>query len=629
MRRFLHEQRSRTVRDVAKDTVDAQASEHFDEFQGRIFIVDLSQVDGQTEDFDGSKWLDNRVKDGRPLGFAVEWSADRTKDSDNPVALMQFATDDTVLLLRTHVTKNWLPAVVVRALESTECEKLCMVFEGAHKEKVLNTFNFIPSGISELCVLADEKGLPEEVGQGLKSLAEHFGLHIRRDTRIARSNWAAPELSQEQARFAAEEAYFCFHVFKKVAELEDAEHWTKGNDINKGVLEIMPQWIKHGIIRKSDGLWCNVCNRGPMLVPMVVEKHIEGKKHMSHMEAKGLVEKQRTVAEELSEKYIVEGIVEGNGIIPDLRVGEYKCTLCDAGPFSAISLLDAHIGSKKHTKAKAMGMAGQKQATGTAGKEKEKEPAAPIETIADQMWNMPDYVREENGMLECTLCQAKVNAVMSMYLHLGGEKHARRCQASEFDDVIYIKEKGRLETMKDGRPVVRSGYKAPSKSSRSTKTSSSSTARSGAPDLPKGWEEYRDPQSGCSYYYNPSKGISVWERPGQERPVEAPEKPAPTLLPPGWTSVPCDGGCYYADVQTQASQWQAPEAYVHGDWGRFVDPAGRAYWSSPQKKVSFYEDDTNWSRLQDQQNREYWSNDILGIRFFERHPSEYTEHMAA
>ena len=57
---------------------------------------------------------------------------------------------------------------------------------------------------------------------------------------------------------------------------------------------------------------------------------------------------------------------------------------------------------------------------------------------------------------------------------------------------------------------------------------------------------------------------------------------------------------------------------MHGDWGRQVDPTGRAFWESREPQLSFYETDGEWKRLVDHNQRIYWSNPTTNVRFLER-----------
>ncbi|CAK0856743.1 unnamed protein product [Prorocentrum cordatum] len=172
-----------------------ERSENYHRFQGQTIVVDLADVNGETEDFPGRHWLEGITRDNKPVGWDLEWQPDRTKETDNPIALMQFADDKVALLLRTHRTRNWLPVSVMRTLLSESCKKVQVGWDGPDRQKMQSTFNFLPLGILDMSELAKVKGV---AAQGLKSLSEHFGMKMKKDSRIARSNWADKELTEQQ-----------------------------------------------------------------------------------------------------------------------------------------------------------------------------------------------------------------------------------------------------------------------------------------------------------------------------------------------------------------------------------------------------------------------------------------------
>mmetsp|Transcript_97900 Transcript_97900/g.227007 ORF Transcript_97900/g.227007 Transcript_97900/m.227007 type:complete len:584 (-) Transcript_97900:47-1798(-) len=567
--------------------------QEFDEFRGQLFVVDLADIDGHSEEFQGRAWLENRVREKLPMGWDLEWQPDRTKESDNPIALMQFADESTALLLRTHRTRNWLPTAVLKALLSDSCTKVGVGWDGPDKLKMQSTFNFLPQGIYDLSEVAKKKGLGE---QGLKTLTEHFGLKMRKDPRVARSNWASPFLTQEQVYYAAEDAYFSYLLYDKLRNLPDksASEVDGYNHLNQGVLQLEPGWEEQGIERRHDGLYCSLCEKGPMTVPQIVARHMEGQKHKKKMEQKC----PTCVPEELSDEYLLQGIVAGDDT-NDIRVGEYKCMICNAGPFNALQTVDQHLKSKKHIK----------NTTPAPEPSPAEEEDAKRDLIEEQMWNMPDYVELEGTTLTCTLCNSRATAVAPMRLHLGGDKHAKKCRSSGHDELIYVQERSRLEIMSSGKPVMRKVAKK-TQAPRDAEKPAPKPSEPAQGPLPDGWTEHIDPTSTRPYYHNPTTGVSQWVRP-QSGP----------RLPPGWEKVALKPeGCYYADVETQVSQWEEPPAYVHGDWRRNVDPVGQAFWTCSHLQVSFYESDTAWTRLIDQKGSVYWSNTERGIRFFEKPP---------
>ena len=61
-----------------------------------------------------------------------------------------------------------------------------------------SSFELEPMGLIDLAALAQQKGLKE---RGLKALADHFDIKMKKETRVARSNWAIERLSEATRAF--------------------------------------------------------------------------------------------------------------------------------------------------------------------------------------------------------------------------------------------------------------------------------------------------------------------------------------------------------------------------------------------------------------------------------------------
>jgi len=377
-------------------------------------------------------------------------------------------------------------------------------------------------------------------------------------------------------------------------------------------------------------------------VPEVVFRHIGGKKHQQKVEASlGVTPGATPGVRELPEKYITQGIIAGDGM-NGIKIGDYKCMICNAGPFQAITVVDQHINSKKHIKAAAPKEATPVATAGSAAKQ--------LGPFGDHEWNFPAYIKadEENKLLVCEICQIS-NTATPMRMHLGGHKHGAKCRARGCEEMIFVKERDRLEYVLSGAPVVREGFKAPRVSKLPKQSADDEPeAVSGSPqqeNLPEGWEEKLDPATGRSYYFHYEKGNAQWERPkasdetasallcgvctsestpstreplpegweeyldpdsGEsyfyntvskncqwDRPCAAAAQEengkeeygeAAPGLPPGWVQVWVreEKRYYYADIIEQQPQWTRPPTYVHLPWSREIDPKGSAFWSCPE-----------------------------------------------
>ena len=128
--------------------------------------------------------------------------------------------------------------------------------------------------------------------------------------------------------------------------------------------------------------------------------------------------------------------------------------VCDVGSLQNLTCVKAHVESNKHTK---------KMATLDQGTEKDG--IESLATFKDHIWNLPDYVDHENGILQCTLCpSSKPQHVLDpMLFHLGSDAHAKVCRKRLQAEIILNKEKKRLEYLADGTAVVRTGCVKPNK----------------------------------------------------------------------------------------------------------------------------------------------------------------------
>eukprot|EP00929_Paragymnodinium_shiwhaense_P091184 TRINITY_DN51214_c0_g1_i1.p1 TRINITY_DN51214_c0_g1~~TRINITY_DN51214_c0_g1_i1.p1 ORF type:complete len:567 (+),score=111.70 TRINITY_DN51214_c0_g1_i1:139-1839(+) len=542
----------------------------YDAFQGKTFVVDLAQVDQQAQDFEGREWLEWRTKEHLPLGWDLEWVPDKSKEADNPIALMQLADDNVALLLRTHRSGSWLPDSVREALLSEDCKKVAVGYDGGDKRKMRLSFGFEPNGILDLCPLAKDKGLPQV---GLKFMAEHFGWLMKKESRVARSNWACGKLSPDQERYAAEDAYFTFLLLEKLRSLPDASVAEASGDL----LRMQPGWSEQGLEARSDGIWCRLCERGPMTMPMVIHQHIRGQKHVKKFNSKQEQDAElKTRTPERLQNLAAQGIVlQADGV-------SFRCTLCAAGPFLAMASIDIHLQSKKHQKA-----SGNKILNGCCSLVPDPKQALAQQHAADahgllaeRLWNLPDYVTVvEDNALVCNLCSSRPLTVKSMVDHLDGAQHSKTCRAQGLEEVIFVKDRDRFEWLSDGEPVVRSNH-APSGLA--------------PPEVRHGAEAMKQ----------------------QQQPEDEPPVPEYPSLPPGWRMKhDANGQPYYADIQMKVTSRRPPRAYEELTWERMPDAEGRPFWRS--RDLAFYERDPSWRRYHDPAGGTYWSNEVLGVRFWE------------
>merc|ERR1719207_72342 len=127
---------------------------------------------------------------------------------------MQFASEDSCILLRLHRIQGWLPRIVRQILCSSEVPKIAYAYDEVDRLKMLNSFGFQPQHIVDIMQLSHKRGL---VFRGLRGLAEHFQLRMKKDARITCTDWACPDdLTREQVQYAAEDAYFAYLIYKRL-----------------------------------------------------------------------------------------------------------------------------------------------------------------------------------------------------------------------------------------------------------------------------------------------------------------------------------------------------------------------------------------------------------------------------
>eukprot|EP00746_Dinoflagellata_sp_MGD_P005196 gnl/MRDRNA2_/MRDRNA2_110057_c0_seq1.p1 gnl/MRDRNA2_/MRDRNA2_110057_c0~~gnl/MRDRNA2_/MRDRNA2_110057_c0_seq1.p1 ORF type:complete len:1121 (+),score=214.99 gnl/MRDRNA2_/MRDRNA2_110057_c0_seq1:84-3365(+) len=202
-------------------------------FYGQITVVDFLHP---TEDFDGQNWFSTTLLDRQPIGWDIEWRPDHEEGSDNPVALMQFASENSCILLRMHRLQGWLPLVVRQLLCSEAVLKISYAYDSVDRQKMINSFGFQPAGVLDIMQVSYDRGL---VFRGLRGLAEHFHLCMKKDARITCTDWACPgELSKEQVQYAAEDAYFALLIYKELRGPGNTQMTDKPYSINLATQQI-------------------------------------------------------------------------------------------------------------------------------------------------------------------------------------------------------------------------------------------------------------------------------------------------------------------------------------------------------------------------------------------------------
>ena len=155
-----------------------------------------------------------RLMEESILGFDTETRPAFKKGESYPPALVQLATATEVVLFRISKVKTLAPLIPL--LESPEVIKAGVAIRDDVKElRAMEMFS--PAGLVEITDLTVPLGYEN---RGLRPLAGLLlGGRISKAAQV--SNWARPELSEKQIRYAATDAWISRELYlKAIAEQE-------------------------------------------------------------------------------------------------------------------------------------------------------------------------------------------------------------------------------------------------------------------------------------------------------------------------------------------------------------------------------------------------------------------------
>merc|ERR1712048_1408587 len=205
-----------------------------------------------------------------------------------------------------------------------------------------------------------------------------------------------------------------------------------------------------------------------------------------------------------------------------------------------------------------------------------------------------------------------------MLSHLGGKAHAFKCRDAKLEEIMYVKERERLEYILTGKPVVRLGFTRPKSDilSQSQNSRANDQAQTITEALPEGWEAYTDPNTTTVYFWHSATETVEWDRSRLQAQSEGEMQASTQLehdldvqakpqcaLPDGWEvyTDPHSRRVYYFHSATNHAQWKRPlavqslcdlkaqpaaEALPPG-WTRLWDSkCGRYYYADLQEQRS-------------------------------------------
>lgn len=492
--------------------------EEFDAFSGRVFLVDLATLDRQFERFEGKEWLTNRIDENLPISWDVQLAP------DGGIALMSFASEDTVLMLRTHRTGMYLPTCVIRVLLNTGIRKAVSDTDGRKIKAIRDCFDFEPSNVVALDALAETKGVE---ARGLRSLLRHFNFKVREEHQeLPSADWDCRRgLSDEDATWAANQAFFVYATYQELDGMWNKDEPRPARVSKAAAVEeeepppplvLEKEWEAHGVELRDDGFWCTACNKGPLKTGALVETHLTSAKHLQRLDQQidEIQEGTPTIFRAgrlaaMPAKYEARGILPTQAPVGFENRSWYMCSLCNAGPFNTIEVIDRHLEARKH----------RKMELANAPEEEQKQAAEQFNAIR---WNLPKYVKEDKqGLLACSLCDAKAGCWKSICAHLTGERHARRCRSGGWRELSFSKERDRLEDKATGDPIIRPGHTPPPGKGEPGPRHRAAQEEDEGPPLPEGWEEAFDEAQGAYYYYNVHTNQVQWEVPTEPGGEEA------------------------------------------------------------------------------------------------------------
>lgn len=147
------------------------------------------------------------------VAFDAEWVPDYAWDSDNPISVLQlaFPVSRRVYVLQLERLERRLPQEVKMMLVNPGVRKVGFAVDGGDRAKmdrsdIAVTHDSITDVQAQCAAVLG-------VGQGATSLSlknaasELLGFDLRKDKRISCSDWSTQELSPEQVRYAALDAW--------------------------------------------------------------------------------------------------------------------------------------------------------------------------------------------------------------------------------------------------------------------------------------------------------------------------------------------------------------------------------------------------------------------------------------
>jgi hypothetical protein len=159
---------------------------------------------------------------GMPLlvGLDFEWKPDRRPGDDHPIALIQLACWDSVLIVRTTGCSS-LPSWLSGFLEDEGIWKLVMAFDLSDKKKLNSSFGWDFDSRAQASSYVDvaEMARRRDIPHGMLKMSQFFKVPMLKLKSVGKSNWArVGSLDSHQRSYAADDAFFQLYLVGKVLE---------------------------------------------------------------------------------------------------------------------------------------------------------------------------------------------------------------------------------------------------------------------------------------------------------------------------------------------------------------------------------------------------------------------------
>ena len=186
-------------------------------FEGKITLVDdLSKIDPAIEE----------LRRSTVVGLDTETKPSFTRGTHHKVSLVQISTLDHCFLFR--LNKTNFPPALADFLADESVKKIGLSlrddFSGLNKHHIFKPANFV-----DIQSIAQSYGIMELSLQKIYAIL--FGKKISKSQRL--SNWESPELTEQQQRYAATDAWASLQIYLQLM----TEQKLSRTEIDKMVMQ--------------------------------------------------------------------------------------------------------------------------------------------------------------------------------------------------------------------------------------------------------------------------------------------------------------------------------------------------------------------------------------------------------